>query len=232
VKTAAFCFAFLATLSLGRAQVSVYYDRLSFLADSRIASASFSAANFDGFSTGTDLTNATVSGATFATNSSGPLQVIAGSTGVRFAMSPSSGLNVLSPGGSDPSLEDDGLIITFAVPVQAAGMDVVFDVPDGASYVSVTFYDDLNNVLASNGFIPSPSGAPGYQFVGLAADSALIKRIMFTEFDPSANDDNVAYDSLVFTAIPEPASTAGVLALVGLGGAVFWRRRNVGRQAC
>ena len=113
-----------------------------------------------------------------------------------------------------------------ATPVRAAGLDVVFDVPDGASYVGVSFLDAAGNLLGQDTFIPAPNGAPGYQFVGFVASGSGpgIKSIRFDEFDGSANDDNVAYDSLVFTAIPEPASTAGVGGLIGLCGVVVWRR--------
>jgi hypothetical protein len=210
--------------SLSSPAQTLYFDRTSFMTDSRVSGTT--TVNFDSQAVGTDLTGQTLSGATFTPNSASPLLVISGATGVRFPMSPSSGLNLLSPGGSNTSLEDDGLIITFGIPTQAAGLDVVFDVPDGASFVGVSFFDASNTLIASNSFIPAPSGAPGYQFVGLVADTAIIKRIVFTEFDPTAPDDHVGYDTLTFMAIPEPSAVA-LLLLGAVGVAVFhWRRRG------
>jgi hypothetical protein len=223
-----FSLCLLAAAALGRAQ-TLYYDRASFLGDGRIANAATGNVTFDSYAAGADLTGATISGVAFNAPGSSPLTVIAGSTGVRNAMTPSTGLNVLSPGGSNAGLEDDDLSVTFSTPVQAAGMDVVFDAPDGASFVRAYFYDAGSNLLAaSNGDIPAPNGPPGYQFVGLVADTALIARIVFDEWDGSAPDDNVAYDSLVFTTpIPEPGAYAALAGLIAFG-AILVRRRGPG----
>ncbi len=183
-----------------------YTTRSSFLANPSVTSTVN--INFDGYSTGTAITNQTISGATFNSPGGIPLQVIAGSTGVRYAMSPSTGANVLSPGGSNTSQQQDDLELVFSNPVKAVGLDVVFDVPDGAAYVAIYFYDASNNLIAQIApHIPAPVGAPGYQFVGLVADSAIIARVLVDEWDDSANDDHVAYDSIVFTSpVPEPIS--------------------------
>jgi len=212
------------------ANAQIVFSRTTFLADPRVGTTT--SINFDTDSIGTNYTNQTVSGVTFGAPGTSPLSVISGATGVRFAMSPSSGANVLSPGGSGPSLEDDDLSLTFATAVQATGLDVVFDVPDGLSFVGVTYFDAANNVLASNSFIPSPNGAPGYQFVGYISNSANIKRVVFDDFDPSPNDDNIAYDSVVFTSpsVAPEASPAALLTLGGLvGGVVAVRRRAAAR---
>jgi hypothetical protein len=222
MKARLLCAVFVAVAaSLSSPAQTLYYDRTSFMNDNRVSGTT--TVNFDSQAPGTDLTGQTLSGATFTPNSASPLLVISGSTGVRFPMSPSSGLNLLSPGGSDTSLEDDGLIITFGVPTRAAGIDVVLDVPDGASFVGVSFFDASNALIASNSFIPAPSGAPGYQFVGLVADTAIIKKIVFTEFDGTASDDHVAYDTLTFMAIPEPSTIA--LFTLGAIGLVFFTQR-------
>lgn len=204
-------------LRLG-AQVVIYTDRTSLLADPRVGAAA--TVDFDSFAPGTDLTNQTFNGVTLEPNTTGPLLVITGSSGVRYPLSPSSGANVLSPGGNDGSLENDGLIITFATPVQFAGLDIVFDVPDGASFVDISFFDSTGGLLGSYSSIPAPSGAPGYQFMGMVSDYPNIARIVISEYDPTAMDDNVAYDSLTYSlqAIPEPSTyllLASGLAVIG-----------------
>jgi hypothetical protein len=214
-----------ALIPLNAGATGLYYDRAVFLGDPGVGATS--AINFDSDATGTDLTGKTVSGVTFQAPGSSPLLVIAGSAGVRNSMSPSSGLNVLSPGGSNTALENDDLELVFAAPVQAAGLDVVYDAPDGASFVGVTFYDATGAVLASNGFLPAPIGAPGYQFVGFVSASANIKRIVFDEFDGSPPDDHVAYDSVVFSpAVPEPGTYALMFAGLGWVGFIACRRQR------
>ncbi|HEY3281573.1 MAG TPA: hypothetical protein VGN26_04815, partial [Armatimonadota bacterium] len=97
-------------------------------------------------------------------------------------------------------------------------------------FVSVTFMDKDGHTLASNGFIPSPSGAPGYGFVGCVSTTGNIKKILFNEFDDSAPDDNVAYDSIVFspgiTPVPEGGSVVGLLPCLVVLPCVVRRRRR------
>ena len=215
--------------------VPTYYtSRPAFTADGRVTTTT--TIDFDGLAAGTDLTGSTLSGVTFTAPGVSPLEVILGTTGVRFAMSPSSGTKVLSPGGSSTLLENDDLWLVFGTAVQAAGMDVVFDAPDGLSFVAVTFLDAASSAICTDGFIPAPSGGPGHQFVGCVSDSANIKWIIFDEFDPTASDDHVAYDTLTFSpafASPPPPPPSGVPApataiLLGLGaiGLALARRRR------
>src|SRR5687768_8076098 len=96
-------------LAAGPVAAQVFTDKPTFLADPRVGGTT--TVDFDGLAPGTDLTGATVGNATLLAPGTGPLVVIAGATGVRFPMSPSSGANVLSPGGTDTSLEDDDLRI-------------------------------------------------------------------------------------------------------------------------
>lgn len=217
------------------ASAQIFNNRVTFLADPRVGATTV--IDFDSIATGTDLAGQTISGATLTSAGTGqPLVVIAGATGVRNPMSPSTAPNVLSPGGSTPTVQDDDLQITLSTPVQAFGLDVVFDVPDGASFVSATFFDINNVQLAQQGTIPAPNGAPGFQFVGFISNSANIARVVFGEFDGTALDDNVAYDTITFSAtggagaVPEPGTcllmTTGVL---GAAGAALRRRRNLSR---
>ncbi len=176
----------------------LYNDRAAFTGDPSVG---FTAKiNFDNYPAGANFTNRTEIGVKFEAPGSGPLLVMPGSPGIRNPLSPSSGANVLSPGGSDLISENDDLTLVFNVPVQAAGLDVVFDVPDGQSFVSVTFKDASGNTLATQNPISAPNGSPGYQFVGYVSSASNIKSIVIDEFDPSSNDDHVAYDSIVFSA--------------------------------
>jgi hypothetical protein len=207
------------TLAAAPASAQTFYtSRAAFLGDPGVTTTS--SIDFDAFAPGTDLTGATISGATLNAPGTSPLTVILGATGVRFPMSPSSGANVLSPGGSVGAAENDDLEILFASPVRAAGLDVVFDAPDGLSFVGIRFFDGALEIGGcTNNFIPMTNPASGFQFVGCVSSAQNITRVLLDEFDPSASDDNVAYDSIVFspgavvTAAPEPATVA----LLGLG---------------
>ncbi|MCC6969955.1 MAG: hypothetical protein IT434_07000 [Phycisphaerales bacterium] len=195
-----------------------YTDRSLFNVDARIGS--LSEITFDSPDLlGQDLFGETLFGATLT--SPNKLLVINAATGVRFPMSASSGEQILSPGGHDTSIENDDLMITFDTARQSAGLDVVFDVSDGLSYVSVTFYDVTGHAIASSGVIPAPTGAPGYQFVGLVSDGPAIAAIVIDESDGTPNDDHIGYDTITFSKIPAP----GTLALLGLAGLVSRRRR-------
>ncbi|MDX2117190.1 MAG: hypothetical protein SFY96_03295 [Planctomycetota bacterium] len=196
---------------------SLYFDRAQFNADANTGATAVE--GFDSYDPGSNLTGATLNGMTLTGAANMPLMVIRAADGVRNPMASTSGMNVLSPGGSNIGLEEDDLTITFATAVQAFGLDVIFDAPDGASFVGVTFRDVTGAIIASNGFIPAPNGAPGFTFVGFVSDRANIASVTFDEFDPSPLDDHVAYDSLT-VSVPTPGS----LALLGIGGMVIARR--------
>lgn len=215
-------------VSGAQADIVFYNNRGNFMTDSRVTTTT--AINFDSFSTGINLDDQSVSGVTFRAPDLTSLSIIEGVTGVRNPMTPSSGANILSPGGSNPDLQSDSLELLFATPVSAVGLDVIFDVPDGASYVGVVFYDSLNNALHSTGFIEAPSGAPGYQFTGLVADSAIISRVVFNEYDNSPSDDHVAYDSIVFSPAVVPEPSLFLLIASGIAGISFAKGRRSGRK--
>jgi PEP-CTERM motif len=213
------------------------------------------ALDFDSIMTGTNLAGDSDSGIAFENLSGGTtLEVVnaaATFTGLGFDSGDSdnrlfatSGSNVLSPGGialvpGPAAGESDGMRLVFDTPVSAFGLDILFQSLDGFSFFGFTVFDDADNVLASNGFIPIPalpngpdgtsaSSAGGSIFLGFVSDSADIARIDFTESDNNAAnpDANVGYDSFrFFTAqeVPEPSSLM-VLAL-GLAG-IFARARR------
>lgn len=198
-----------------------YTDRASFNADPAVTNPT--TIDFDSYATGTDLNGATIGLATLSNeNGVTPLEVIAGATGVRNPMSPSSGANVLSPGGSDPDLDTDELRVTFSQGVQAVGLDVVFDVPDGFSFTQFRVFDLNGDELLNQTPIPSPNGAPGYQFVGYVSSSANIGSILVRDYDNSAPDDNIAFDSITYSPVPEPAT----MTLIGLGAAALAARKR------
>ena len=203
------------------ASAQTYYnDRSAFDADAAVTNPT--TIDFDGYAAGTDLTGATIGLATLTGPGGNPLTVIDAATGVRNAMSASSGDKVLSPGASEPDQKEDDLNVTFSQGVQAVGLDVVFDVPDGASFVAFRVYDLNDTQIFADTFIPSPSGAPGYQFVGYVSDSANIGRILIDDFDNSGPDDNIAFDTLTYSPVPEPAT----MTLLGFGAAALAARKR------
>lgn len=195
---------------------ALYYDRDSFLTDARIGATSEIRFDDPGMMDA-DVNFTTILGARLTAMDS--LMVIDASTGVRFPMSTSTGTQLISPGGVNTASQNDDLMITFATPRQAFGLDVVFDAPDGLSQMSVTFYDTAGHVIAENDLIPSPVGAPGFQFVGLVSDGPAIGAIFFNDYDDTPSDENIAYDSMIFS-VPAPGSVG----LLGLASVVASRR--------
>lgn len=180
--------------------------------------------DFDGIVAGTDLTGSAIGelqldrldvgcpgvsyGASLyrcGTQTSAALIVVAGSPALPATSAP----NLLSPGGANvstcnhPATENDDLKLTFATPVSALGIDIVFKSADGFSAVGVRFLDASNAILHETPFIPSPFvglGVPGSQFVGFVSSSSSIKSVEIDEFDENCinPDEHVGYDSLVY----------------------------------
>lgn len=85
-------------------------------------------------------------------------------------------------------------------------------------------------MIFSNSSIPAPTGAPGFQFVGLVTDSPLISRIVFDEKDSSPSDDNIGYDSIVFSSSassPVPIPETFWLFSSGLIGFIGMRKKSI-----
>lgn len=188
------CLSWCATLS---AQ-TVHLDRASFV--SAAPQASRAQFDFDALPPGS-VWPGSLQGAQFLAGAGSNLTVIDAGVGINGPLAASSGTGVLSPGGSDPLLDQDDLTIIFSQPVSAFGIDVVYSLPAGTSFVSVTFYDAADNVLAVENPLPVPGGAPGYQFVGFTSAVPLLSRVEFDDFGPVDPNEHIAFDSLTFDCI-------------------------------
>ena len=199
---------------LSFADSTVYYDKTKFY--SEIGENPINSINFEDIPVGTNINNQLISGIKFKSANNVPLEIILAANGVRYPMNSSSGKQVLSPGGSNESLENDDLELLFEKPIQLFGLDVVFDHPDGASYVNIKFFDANNNLIKSTyRHIPSPKGKPGYQFVGLISDIPNISKVYIDDFDPTSPDDHIAYDSFIFSS--DIYTLSGCILLRGKG---------------
>jgi hypothetical protein len=198
----------------------------------------------------TDVTGATISGVTFTSPDGNTLDVVnaadtfspPGYGDATNKLPATSGARILSPGGTDliqgPDIRQrDGLALSFASPVGAFGVDVLFQSLDGFSFTSYTIYDSAMNPISSGGLnIPGPGGG-GVFFIGFTSDAAAtdFKRIVFTESDDNDvnPDSNIGYDTLRFVAptggIPEPSTWAlSILGFGLMGGALRASRRRLG----
>ena len=177
--------------------------------------------DFDSVPFGTDIGGTTIAGLTFTPSASGgaPLIVVeaadtmtpaAGFTGIVDAntnvLTATTGAGVISPGGGvlgpgpDEPVENDDLVVNFAVPASAVGFDHLSQSADGASSSSITVYSG-NTFLYGGTIVISnlgPGGAPaGADFWGIVSDAADITRIEINEGDSNSSfpDCNVGYDT-------------------------------------
>lgn len=206
---------------------------------------------FDALANNTDLTGTTFATVTFTSPDGNSLLVVPGSSTVSSIgdadnkLFPTTPTQVLSPGGTalvgGPALgQRDSLLLTFANPLSAFGLDILFESLDGASFASFEVRNASNAILASGSVgsvcIPStvgPSNAcsGGAWFLGFVSDVADIKTVLITDFDDnSVNPDaNIGYDTFRFVraeqAVPEPASLV-LLASGALGLGVRALRRR------
>lgn len=184
------------------------------------------AVNFEEIAPGTNINGLTINGATFKSiiNSLNVVSAVDTFTPVGFDNAPNpetntlpatTGVNILSPGGvklvpgPDPR-EIDDLQISFAAPIRAFGIDLLFQSLDSSSYIDVRLLRGGVEIAVVQVFTPSlPGGSPaGSHFIGFVsvASDTDFDTIQFRESDNDENfpDANIGYDTLYFAQpIPE-----------------------------
>ncbi|HEV2569109.1 PEPxxWA-CTERM sorting domain-containing protein [Sphingomonas sp.] len=192
-----------------------------------------------------NIAGQTISGVTFSNPDGNTLDVVnaadtfstPGFGGPTNKLPATSGAKVLSPGGAelvagpDPR-QRDSLVLTFAAPVSAFGLDILFQSLDCCSFTNFQVFNGSNGLIASGGVNANGGGDGGSFFLGFTSDSADIARVVISEFDDNAAfpDSNIGYDSFRFAAanpVPEPASWAMMIAGFALAGASLRRRTRV-----
>ena len=195
------------------------------------------AVDFDSIAPDTDITDTTINGILFEKGNrpspSAPLIVVRGTdtfTPGGFSgapnpltnkLIPSSGVNVLSPGGgelvpgSNPTIENDDIRMTFSQPVAAVGFEILFQSYDFFSAVAVTIYDPEGNILYHNGNLPvstsNGGGAPGgSEFFGFVSSRSNIKSILIDESDGNSQypDSNIGLAGLLVQEVLPNTSLA------------------------
>ena len=209
------------------------------------------AVDFDSIAPGTDIAGSTLAGVTFSSPNGNTLDVVeAASTftpgGFSGVIDPTTnvlpattGANVLSPGGPelvpgpDPR-QQDSLQLTFATPVSAFGIDLLYQSFDFASFTSFQIFDSSFSLITS-GSVTTPGGGAGSPadsfFIGFVSNDPTtnIGRVVFIESDGNAAnpDSNIGYDTLRFdasTRVPEPSTLS--LSLLALIAVLRNRRRR------
>ena len=201
------------------AAVTAYSVRGAFLTD--LGGAHTGEVTFDDLAPWTDVEGQTVDGIYFktpwlgcdpyggstyrcGTQTSAPLTVITGITG----MPATTGANLLSPGGtdiaacSDPSLDNDDLVIHFMEPVSAVGLDVILQI-DGGSNLGVRVLGSSGNILYDEPdvqIVMPITPYTGVRFIGFISDTEDIARVEIDEYDEECTgyDAHVGYDSIVY----------------------------------
>ena len=201
------------------AAVTAYSVRGAFLTD--LGGAHTGEVTFDDLAPWTDVEGQTVDGIYFktpwlgcdpyggsayrcGTQTSAPLTVITGITG----MPATTGVNLLSPGGtdiaacSDPSLDNDDLVLHFMEPVSAVGLDVILQI-DGGSNLGVRVLGSSGNILYDEPdvqIVMPITPYTGVRFIGFISDTEDIARVEIDEYDEECTgyDAHVGYDSIVY----------------------------------
>jgi hypothetical protein len=195
---------------------------------------------FDALADNTNLASTTFATVTFSSPDGNSLLVVPGASTVSAIgdsdnkLFPTSGTKVLSPGGVDlvagPALgQRDSIVLTFASPLSAFGLDVLFESLDTSSFTSFTLLDAANTTLASGGVntnVCAPGSDPtsggcagGSWFLGFVSDSANIKTVQITDSDDNNvnPDPNIGYDTFRFVRQEQPVPEPSSLLLVGAG---------------
>jgi hypothetical protein len=201
------------------------------------------AISFDGFAANSVLP-ATVAGVSFAAAGGNSLNVVAAADtfstpGGAFpgysdavllnnTLLATSGKMVLSPGGKElvpgpATAQEDGLTLTFATPVAAFGLDILFQSYDFGPFLSIAAFDQNGSLVYFGGPVAGAGGGgspAATVFWGIQGTlGTTISRIEFDDSDRNNDnpDSNIGYDTLRFAganvAVPEP----GTIAFVGLG---------------
>ena len=184
------------------------------------------AVDFEEIAPDTNINGLTINGATFKSVVNSLTVVTAVDTftpsGFRNIPNPetntlsaTTGTMILSPGGvelvpgPDPR-EIDDLQISFAAPIKAFGIDILFQSLDSSSYINVRLLRGDVEIAVVQVFTPNlPGGSPaGSHFIGFISvvSETDFDTIQFRESDSDANypDANIGYDTLYFAqAIPE-----------------------------
>ena len=200
------------------AQVSAFYDDPAGF--NTAAGSPPVLVSFDDIAAGTNISGTTRAGIAFTAPagdpSGSPLIVVAGS-GTSTPPDQFSGTtnpsanklfatsapNVLSPGGAvlgaDPAVQGDHLQMTFAAPVSAVALDVLFQSEDGLCIASVFISSETGPL--HNSSIPCgsmPGGAGGSTFAGFVSPQPDIKTVLVVDQDNDSAfpDGNLGYDSV------------------------------------
>jgi hypothetical protein len=175
------------------------------------------AVSFDDIAADTDISGTLMAQATFEGPSAPAIVVKASDTAPQDGgnkLVATSGANILSPGGRelpqdpDPNEVDD-LTITFKYPVSAVGFDVLLQSKDCCSFTDISVQRPDGTQLWADevptGGGEEDDGAPaGSNFLGWTSDKADIGKIVIAEYDGSAPDANIGFDTFRYVPPPDP----------------------------
>ena len=179
--------------------------------------------DFEGIPPGTDITDSVISGLHFGNADGAPLIVVlaeetysSGVGGPEHRLIATTPVNVLSPGGEELPFEgpmqNDDLVLTFSPPVDAFGLDFLWQSADYNPSTSIVVYDEEGLPLFNG--IPEitdlgGAGAPaGTDFWGIVSLSQPIASVHIDEQDDgdAYPDSNIGFDTIrvsFSTDVPE-----------------------------
>ena len=111
------------------------------------------------------------------------------------------------------------------------GFGAIFTDVDSSTSTSISFFDAANNLLQTFA-VPATTGDQTFSFLGVDYGSAVVSHVRITSgnqpLGPNTTGDVVAMDDFIYgepiAAVPEPETTALLLAGLGALGAVVRRR--------